>query len=73
MHSVRHLELFSGIGGFRRAFDCLSLDRGFVAECIGFSEIDDSATKVYKNFFDTEDEYEIGDIVKFTENEEKIN
>lgn len=73
MHSVRHLELFSGIGGFRRAFDCLSLDRGFVAECIGFSEIDDSATKVYKNFFDTEYEYEIGDIVKFTENDENIN
>ena len=73
MRSVRHLELFSGIGGFRMAFDCLAADRGFLSECVGFSEIDPSATTVYKNFFDTTNEYEIGDIVEFTSTNENIN
>lgn len=73
MRSVRHLELFSGIGGFRRAFDCLAADKGFVSECIGFSEIDENAVKVYKSFFNTDYEYEIGDIVQFTDSKEKVN
>lgn len=73
MRSVRHLELFSGIGGFRRAFDLLAADIGFSAECIGFSEIDQSATTVYKNFFPIDCELEIGDIVKFTESKDEIN
>ena len=73
MRSVRHLELFSGIGGFRQAFDALSKDSGFLAECIGFSEIDRSATAVYKGYFSTEQELEIGDIVKFTNSIEQIN
>lgn len=73
MRSVRHLELFSGIGGFRRAFDLLADDIGFFSECIGFSEIDQSASSVYKNFFPIDCELEIGDIVKFTESKEKIN
>ena len=73
MHSVRHLELFSGIGGFRYAFDCLATDLNFIAECVGFSEIDESASIVYKNAFSTEGELEIGDIVRFTESENQIN
>lgn len=73
MHSVRHLELFSGIGGFRRAFDCLATDLNFTSECVGFSEIDESASTVYKNTYSTEGELEIGDIVKFTESLNQVN
>lgn len=73
MRSVRHLELFSGIGGFRRAFDLLAEDIGFSSECIGFSEIDESASAVYKSFFPIDCELEIGDIVKFTESQDEIN
>ena len=72
MRSVRHLELFSGIGGFRRAFDVLSDNIDYLSECIGFSEIDKSASAVYKNYFDVNNELEIGDIVEFTESVENI-
>lgn len=72
MRSVRHLELFSGIGGFRQAFDHLSENLNFISECIGFSEIDKNATTVYKNHFNTDYELEIGDIVGFTESVDNI-
>ena len=72
MNSVRHLELFSGIGGFRSAFDHLALDYGFDTECIGFSEIDKYASLVYKANYDVSDCLEMGDIVKFTESGKNI-
>lgn len=72
MNSVRHLELFSGIGGFRSAFDHLGLDYGFEAECIGFSEIDRYASLTYRSNYDVSGCKEIGDIVTFTENRNDI-
>lgn len=37
---MRHLELFAGIGGFRRAMDLLSKDHIMNFHCVGYSEID---------------------------------
>ena len=44
---MKYLSLFSGIGGFECA-----IDQVFVkAKCLGFSEIDKMATKVYLTHF----------------------
>ncbi len=63
--AIKHLELFSGIGGFRRAFDLVGLDHNLEFPCVGFSEIDANATKTYKANFDVSDNLEMGDIVAF--------
>jgi DNA (cytosine-5)-methyltransferase 1 len=63
--SIKHLDLFSGIGGFRQAFELLSKDRGFEYRNVGFSEIDQYAIKTYKANFQSESEIGIGDIRKF--------
>uniref|UniRef100_UPI003FEDB5D4 DNA cytosine methyltransferase n=1 Tax=Candidatus Limisoma sp. TaxID=3076476 RepID=UPI003FEDB5D4 len=65
---MKHLELFAGIGGFRRATDLLASDGIMNFESIGFSEIDPKAITTYKSNFDTSNDIEIGDIVSFTEN-----
>lgn len=70
---MKHLELFAGIGGFRRAFDILTKDGFANFDCIGFSEIDNKAVTTYKaNYNIDEHEVEIGDIVKFTSNMKNI-
>ena len=62
---MRHLELFAGIGGFRKAMEGIEADWGIPFECAGFSEIDPAACRTYKANFDTDSEVEIGDIVAF--------
>lgn len=62
----KHLELFAGIGGFRRAIDLYCKDNNLYSKCVGFSEIDKYATLTYKSNFDTSNEIEIGDIQEFT-------
>jgi DNA (cytosine-5)-methyltransferase 1 len=69
---LSHLELFSGIGGFRQAIELLGNDYSIQNKCVGFSEKDSYATKTYKANFDIENEIEIGDIVNFTSNKENI-
>lgn len=70
---MRHLELFAGIGGFRRALDLLTQDGVMDFECIGFSEIDKNATMTYKaNYHLNANELEMGDIVAFTADKEKM-
>ena len=70
---MRHLELFSGIGGFRRAMDLLTQDGVMPFECVGFSEIDDKAIKTYKaNFGDNPNEIEMGDIVSFVSDKQQV-
>ena len=49
---MRYLSTFSGIGGFE-----LGIQNSMPAECIGFSEIDKYATKVYKHHFPNHKEY----------------
>lgn len=51
-------DLYSGIGGFRIAFEKAG------AICAGYSEIDKKAVEVYKKNFNTDGELEIGDITK---------
>jgi len=71
---MRHLELFAGIGGFRRALDLLAKDNVMQFDCAGFSEIDKAATKTYKtNFKPGDNEIEMGDIVEFTSNPDKMS
>ena len=62
---MTHLELFAGIGGFRRAIDLFCRDNEKESNSIGFSEIDSFAVKSYKAIYNTEGEIEIGDIQKF--------
>ncbi len=69
---LKHLELFAGIGGFRKAIDLLSKDFGIDAECVGFSEKDSYAIKTYKSNYDTESEVELGDIEDFTSDRRNI-
>lgn len=69
---MTHLELFSGIGGFRRALDLLTQDGIMPFECVGYSEIDAKAKKTYQTNFDTEGEVDMGDIVAFTANSANI-
>jgi DNA (cytosine-5)-methyltransferase 1 len=69
---INHLELFAGIGGFRQAIELLGKDFSIENNCVGFSEIDQYASKTYKANFNTENEVEIGDIVSFTSNKKNI-
>lgn len=65
---MRHLELFAGIGGFRRAMDLLTQDHIMKFHCVGYSEIDPKAVKTYcANYHpDMDGEIAMGDIVEFT-------
>ena len=71
---MRHLELFAGIGDFRRAMDLLTQDHIMNFHCIGYSEIDAKAVKTYcANFHpETDGEVALGDIVEFTSNVDNI-
>ncbi len=69
---ISHLELFSGIGGFRYAMEMLCRDYGVQFRNIGFSELEVNAVKTYKANFNTENEVEIGDIVSFVNNKNGI-
>lgn len=62
---MKHIELFAGIGGFRKAMENLEKDFAIPFECQAFSEIDANATKTYKANYNTENEVEMGDIVEF--------
>lgn len=70
---MKHLELFSGIGGFRRATDLLEKDGIMPFECIGFSEIDPNALKTYRANYSTTNEIEVGDIISFTSSQNNIS
>lgn len=64
---MKHIELFAGIGGFRRALDTLQQDGIMSFKNVGYSEIDKFAKKTYQQIHKIEDdELDIGDIVSFT-------
>lgn len=69
---MKHVELFAGIGGFRKALQLLEYDYGIKEETIAFSEKDQYATKTYKANYDTTSSIEIGDIISFTADKEKL-
>lgn len=63
---MNHLELFAGIGGFRRAMELIQKDGLMNFTNVGYSEINKRAATTYCSNYDTSNELEIGDIVKFT-------
>lgn len=65
---MNHIELFAGVGGFRRAMDLISQDLGFLIETVGYSEIDKNAIATYNANFETINETEMGNIVDFVKN-----
>ncbi|MCD8297119.1 MAG: DNA (cytosine-5-)-methyltransferase [Prevotella sp.] len=70
---MRHLELFSGIGGFRRAMDLLTHDKIMDFQSVGYSEIDKKAIDTYcANYHPTNNEIPLGDIVTFTKDSKRI-
>ena len=70
---MTHLELFAGIGGFRRAMELIQKDGLMPFDNIGFSEINTRAIATYKANYDTSNEIELGDIVKFTSKRSNIS
>lgn len=70
---MNHIELFSGIGGFRRALDLLG-ELGITDfRCLGYSEIDANAKRTYTaNFNIDNEEIDMGDIVAFIQDSSKI-
>ena len=66
---MNHVELFAGVGGFRRAMDLISLDLAFPIQTVAYSEIDSKATITYNANYDTTNELAIGDIVAFVNNQ----
>ncbi|WP_294674215.1 DNA cytosine methyltransferase [uncultured Fluviicola sp.] len=69
---MRYVELFSGIGGFRRAADLLERDTGIDMNCIAFSEIDSHALKTYESNYDLNGELRMNNVMDFTSSEENL-
>ena len=69
---MKHIELFAGIGGFRKAMDLIAEDLMFPIQTIAYSEIDNKAIATYTTNFDTSDELAMGDIVKFVSDNKNI-
>lgn len=70
--TLTYIDLFSGIGGFRRAIELLAKDTNIDAKCVAFSEIDKYAVTSYKANYNTQDELEIGDIEAFVQDKKNI-
>lgn len=69
---MKYLELFAGIGGFRRAADLISQDTNVRFKCVGFSEIDQYALKTYHANYNLNGEARMNDITKFTKEKKNI-
>lgn len=69
---MNHVELFSGVGGFRKAINLIGKDFNIPTNCLAYSEIDQYADKTYRANFDTNREVVIGDIVSFTATKKSI-
>lgn len=70
---MRHIELFAGIGGFRKAMEGIQNDFGIPFDCVAYSEIDANAIKTYKANFDCANEVGMGDIVAFNDDMERYD
>ena len=70
---MRHIELFSGVGGFRQAMRLLSQDGGPQFDCVAYSEIDSAADKTYRANFDVSKEVVIGDISTFVSDDARMD
>jgi DNA (cytosine-5)-methyltransferase 1 len=70
--AIKHLELFAGIGGFRKAIDLFAMDNNLDSKCIGYSEVDKYANMTYQANYETSEEVLLGDISKFTSDKSNI-
>lgn len=70
---MNHIELFAGVGGFRKAMDYISNDLNININTVAYSEIDKKATDTYRANFNTEGETIMGDIVSFVRDENAMN
>ena len=66
---MNHVELFAGVGGFRRAMDLITRDLDFPIQTVAYSEIDNKASITYNANYDTANELAMGDIVAFVNNQ----
>ncbi|MBR6938650.1 MAG: DNA (cytosine-5-)-methyltransferase [Prevotella sp.] len=69
---MNHVELFAGVGGFRRAMDLIDKDLNFHIQTIAYSEIDKNAITTYNANYDTTDELSMGNIVDFVKNKKAM-
>ena len=69
---MNHIELFSGVGGFRKAMDYISNDLDININTVAFSQIDKKATDTYCANFNTDGELVIGDIVNFVNDQQAM-
>jgi DNA (cytosine-5)-methyltransferase 1 len=63
MSIVRYFSMFSGIGGFELGIEQAARELGIIAECVGYSEIEPTAIKIYERHFN-HDNY--GDATKLS-------
>lgn len=69
---MNHVELFAGVGGFRRAMDLITQDLNFLIQTVAYSEIDAKAIITYNANYDTTNELAMGDIVSFVNNKQAM-
>ena len=69
---MNYIELFAGIGGFRKATDLLNQDFNTEFHCVGFSEINQYALKTYEANYCLNGETRMGDIIKFADTPSNI-
>ena len=69
---MNHVELFAGVGGFRRAMDLITCDLNFPIQTVAYSEIDNKASITYNANYDTTNELAMGDIVAFVNNQQAM-
>lgn len=63
MKMVRYFSMFSGIGGFELGIEQAAKELGITSECVGYSEIEPTAIKIYERHFN-HDNY--GDATKLS-------
>lgn len=72
MKNIRHLELFAGIGGFRKAIDLFAKDNSYASTCVGYSEFDKYANLTYQSNFENDKVTDMGDIIDFNDDQSNI-
>lgn len=69
---MKYIEIFAGIGGFRKAIENLQKDSKLKFKCMAFSENDPYALKSYSSNFSLNGEVRMNDITAFVEKQENI-
>ena len=64
METIKFIDLFCGIGGFRQAMDEVCYENDIISNCVFSSDIDDACRYSYEANFG---EFPVGDITKVSE------